>query len=83
MLNKRSKGPLSSPVYNLHFYYPFNFFAKQKELLSNLWNQSEKQTRGPKSSVPVDFLRPKFRVALTKDVVISILVNKYTYKIFT
>ena len=31
------------------------------------------------SSVPVDFLRPKFRVAHTKDDVISIKLNKYTY----
>ena len=30
-------------------------------------------------SVPVDFLRPKFRVAHTKNDVISILMNKYTY----
>ena len=30
-------------------------------------------------SVPVDFLRPKFRVAHTKDDVISILMHKYTY----
>ena len=30
-------------------------------------------------SVPVDFLRPKFRVAHTKHDVISILMNKYTY----
>ena len=29
-------------------------------------------------SVPVDFLRPKFRVAHTKDDVISILMLKYT-----
>ena len=29
-------------------------------------------------SVPVDFLRPKFRVAHTKDDVISILMQKYT-----
>ena len=33
----------------------------------------------PKGSVPVDFLRPKFRVAHTKHDVISILMNKYTY----
>ena len=32
-----------------------------------------------KGSVPVDFLRPKFRVAHTKHEVISILMNKYTY----
>ena len=31
-------------------------------------------------SVPVDFLRPKFRVAHTKGDVISILMHKYTYK---
>ena len=30
-------------------------------------------------SVPVDFLRPKLRVEHTKDDVISILMNKYTY----
>ena len=30
-------------------------------------------------SVPVDFLRPKFRVAHTKHDVISILMNEYTY----
>ena len=30
-------------------------------------------------SVPVDFLRPKFRVPHTKHDVISILMNKYTY----
>ena len=30
-------------------------------------------------SVPVDFLRPKFKVAHTKDDVISILMHKYTY----
>ena len=30
-------------------------------------------------SVPVDFLRPKFWVAHTKDDVISILMHKYTY----
>ena len=30
-------------------------------------------------SVPVDFLRSKFRVAHTKHDVISILMNKYTY----
>ena len=30
-------------------------------------------------SVPVEFLRPKFRVAHTKHDVISILMNKYTY----
>ena len=30
-------------------------------------------------SVPVDFLRPKFRVAHTKRYVISSLMNKYTY----
>ena len=30
-------------------------------------------------SVPVDFLRPKFRVAHTKHDVINILMNKYTY----
>ena len=30
-------------------------------------------------SVPVDFLCPKFRVAHTKDDVISILMHKYTY----
>ena len=35
--------------------------------------------RCPKGSVPVDFLRPKFRVAHTKDDVISILMHKYTY----
>ena len=33
----------------------------------------------PKGSVPVDFLRPKFRVAHTKHDVISILMNEYTY----
>ena len=32
-----------------------------------------------KGSVPVDFLRPKFRVVHTKHDVISILMNKYTY----
>ena len=30
-------------------------------------------------SIPVDFLRPKFRIAHTKDDVISILMHKYTY----
>ena len=30
----------------------------------------------PKGSVPVDFLRPKFRVGHTKHDVISILMNK-------
>ena len=30
-------------------------------------------------SVPVDFLRPKFRIAYTKHDVISILMNEYTY----
>ena len=35
----------------------------------------------PRGSVPVDFLRPKFRVAHTKDDVISILMHKYTYTI--
>ena len=30
-------------------------------------------------SVPVDFVRPKFRVAHTKHDVISILMNEYTY----
>ena len=39
----------------------------------------EAGTRVPKGSVPVDFLRPKFRVAHTKHDVISILINKYTY----
>ena len=33
----------------------------------------------PKGSVPVDFLRPKFRVTHTKHDVISILMNEYTY----
>ena len=33
----------------------------------------------PLGSVPVDFLRHKFRVAHTKQDVISILINKYTY----
>ena len=33
----------------------------------------------PKGSVPVEFLRPKFRVAHTKHDVICILMNKYTY----
>ena len=33
----------------------------------------------PKGSVPVGFLHSKFRVAHTKDDVISILMNKYTY----
>ena len=32
-----------------------------------------------KGSVPVDFLRPKFRVAHTKHDVIGILINEYTY----
>ena len=36
-------------------------------------------TGGGMGSVPVDFLRPKFRVAHTKHDVISILMNKYTY----
>ena len=36
-------------------------------------------THGPIGSVPVDFLRPKFRVVHTKHDVISILMNKYTY----
>ena len=31
------------------------------------------------SSVPVDFLRPKFRVAHTKDDIIRILMHKYTH----
>ena len=35
--------------------------------------------RRSQGSVPVDFLRPKFRVAHTKHDVISILMNKYTY----
>ena len=58
------------------------------------WRSSEKNQRGryqdPVSSeyywqgssygsVPVDFLRPKFWVAHTKDDVISILMHKYTY----
>ena len=30
-------------------------------------------------SVPVDLLRPKYRVAYTKHDLISILMNKYTY----
>ena len=30
-------------------------------------------------SFPVDFLRPKFRVAPTKHDVISILMNEYSY----
>ena len=34
----------------------------------------------PIGSVPVDFLRPKFRVAHTKHDVISILMNEYTYR---
>ena len=38
--------------------------------------KGEKEDTG---SVPVDFLRPKFRVAHTKDDVISILIHKYTY----
>ena len=33
----------------------------------------------PKGSVPVDFLRPKFRVAHTKHDIISILMNEFTY----
>ena len=33
----------------------------------------------PKGSVPVNFLRPRFRVAHTKHDFISILMNKYTY----
>ena len=33
----------------------------------------------PKGSVPVDFLRPKLRVAHTKHDIISILMNEYTY----
>ena len=33
----------------------------------------------PKGSVPVDFLRLKFRVGHTKHDVINILMNKYTY----
>ena len=33
----------------------------------------------PKVSVPVDFLRPKFRVAHKKHDIISILMKKYTY----
>ena len=33
----------------------------------------------PKGSVPVDFLRPKFRVTHTKDDIISILMHKYIY----
>ena len=39
----------------------------------------KKPVTRPKGSVPVDFLRPKFRVAHTKHDVISILMNKYTY----
>ena len=34
---------------------------------------------GGYGSVPVDFLRPNFRVAHTKHDIISILMNKYTY----
>ena len=43
---------------------------------SLIFTPTEPQSKG---SVPVDFLRPKFRVAHTKDDVISILMHKYTY----
>ena len=43
-----------------------------------LWN-TQLMTRICLGSVPVDFLRPKFRVVHTKDDVISILMHKYTY----
>ena len=41
-----------------------------------LWNRCTELNEG---SVPVDFSRPKFWVAHTKDDVISILMHKYTY----
>ena len=47
--------------------------------LSHQPNKIMKPVPRPKGSVPVDFLRPKFRVAHTKHDVISILMNKYTY----
>ena len=51
------------------------FFRSYSELLSKFGDISFQEY----GSVPVDFLRPKFRVAHTKHDVISILMNKYTY----
>ena len=43
------------------------------------WISIMKPVPRSKGSVPVDFLRPKFRVTHTKHDVISILMNEYTY----
>ena len=47
--------------------------------ISGMRTQPIKHFNMTLGSVPVDFLRPKFRVAHTKDDVISILMHKYTY----
>ena len=49
---------------------------------SNIWYFYAPGLKGPQghlSYVPVDFLRPKFRVPHTKHDVISILMKEYTY----
>ena len=41
-----------SPKYNKQFCYKLDFLANQKAWLPYLWNQSKKQTRGPKALNP-------------------------------
>ena len=59
----------------LHF-----FLSNYNPMMSLLFSSSViLRTIMYKGSRFVDFLRPTFRVAHTKNDVISILINKYTY----
>ena len=60
--------------------YTGNAYLPQPKFMNAQWlEMTLKSISIVIGSVPVDFLRPKFRVAHTKDDVISILMNKYTY----
>ena len=50
-----------------------------KSFIVHMRREMNRNTTVYLGSVPVDVLRPKFRVAQTKHDVISILMNKYTY----
>ena len=69
-------------------YMPFICLNHACDVIFHIWNAIciflNKEITGSElkcslGSVPVDFLRTKFRVAHTKLDVISILMNKYTF----
>ena len=64
---------IAKSVYTYHHETLHTNSQSVEDVPCSFWGQNVK------GSVPVDFLRPKFRVAQTKHDVISILMNKYTY----